>query len=141
RRVLDQGPEEARHPRLLGRVEAVGEGQSVPGAGQVVRRPRSGRREGRRLPEEGDRVDAAALPARRQGRHGQDRDLSVRLALALALISCGRDHRAPTSPGADCALVAETLTSFQLGNYAELEQRRPKVAAWRAKCEVEELTK
>ena len=61
------------------------------------------------------------------------------VALALAC-SCGRDQRAPKAPGADCDLVAETLTSFELGNYAPIEERAPKVAAWRDKCVAEALT-
>lgn len=65
----------------------------------------------------------------------------MRFALAVALLcACGRDQRGPRVPGADCALVAETLTSFELGNYAPLEERAPKVAAWRARCEAEGLT-
>ncbi len=65
----------------------------------------------------------------------------MRLLLAFAVLGCGRDQRTPKAPGADCALVAETLTSFELGNYASLEERAPKVDAWRARCEAEELTK
>jgi hypothetical protein len=44
-------------------------------------------------------------------------------------------------PGADCTQVAEALTSLELGNYAPLDDRRPKVAAYRAKCEAQFLTK
>ena len=44
-------------------------------------------------------------------------------------------------PGADCTLVAEALTSMELGNYAPLETRRPKVEVYRAKCEAQHLTK
>lgn len=65
----------------------------------------------------------------------------MRLALALAVLcACGRDQRTPKAPGADCGLVAETLTSFELGNYADPADRAPKVTAWRAACEAEELT-
>ena len=65
---------------------------------------------------------------------------AVALAFALAFGACGRDQRTPKSPAADCALVAETLTSFELGNYAPLEDRAPKVAAWRARCEDDGLS-
>lgn len=44
-------------------------------------------------------------------------------------------------PGADCTAVAEALASLELGNYAPVEQRRPKLAAYRAKCEAALLTK
>ena len=44
-------------------------------------------------------------------------------------------------PGADCTAVAESLTSMELGNYASIEARRPKLAAYRAKCEAQSLTK
>lgn len=44
-------------------------------------------------------------------------------------------------PGADCELVGEALTSMELGNYAEIEARRPKVVAYRATCEAQHLTK
>ncbi|MEO7092937.1 MAG: hypothetical protein ABI175_06785 [Polyangiales bacterium] len=92
----------------------------------------------------------------------------MNVALALALIAgCGRaappeprpgDERAPCKagtcgaglvclsdrcvrpPGADCGQVAEALTSLELGNYAPLDERRPKVAAYRAKCESLNLT-
>ncbi|MBA3462473.1 MAG: hypothetical protein H0T46_21100 [Deltaproteobacteria bacterium] len=67
-------------------------------------------------------------------------------ALALLLIACeGRDQphasATPSGPAADCTLVAEVLTSFELGNYASIEERRPKIAEWRAKCEAQKLTK
>ena len=44
-------------------------------------------------------------------------------------------------PGADCALVGETLASIDLGNYAELEERAPVVAKYRAACEKAHVTK
>jgi len=44
-------------------------------------------------------------------------------------------------PGADCTLVAEALTSLELGNYAPVEERRPKITAYRAKCDAQRLTK
>lgn len=43
-------------------------------------------------------------------------------------------------PGADCSQVADALTSLELGNYASPEERAPKVAAYRAKCEAQHLT-
>lgn len=43
-------------------------------------------------------------------------------------------------PAADCTLVAEALTSLELGNYATPEERAPKVAAYRGKCEAQHLT-
>ena len=66
--------------------------------------------------------------------------LAVALAVAFSLGACGRDQRTPKAPAADCALVAESLTSFELGNYAPIEERAPKVAAWKARCEAEQLT-
>jgi hypothetical protein len=67
----------------------------------------------------------------------------LRSAALLLLIACeGRDApHVPAPPAADCAMVAEALTSLELGNYAPIEERRPKVAAWRAKCEAQKLTK
>jgi hypothetical protein len=44
-------------------------------------------------------------------------------------------------PGADCQLVAETVTSFDLGNYAEPEERAPLVAKYKAACETAHVTK
>jgi hypothetical protein len=75
----------------------------------------------------------------------------VRIALALALLAgCERDAAPPPesrsgdrpsgAPGADCALVAEALTSLELGNYAPVDERRPKVAVYRARCEAQNLT-
>lgn len=37
-------------------------------------------------------------------------------------------------PPADCTAVAETLTSLELGNYAPVEERAPKVAKYKASC-------
>ena len=44
-------------------------------------------------------------------------------------------------PGADCQQVGEALTSLELGNYASVEERRPKVALYAGKCEAQQLTK
>ena len=44
-------------------------------------------------------------------------------------------------PGADCALVGETLASLDLGNYAEPEERAPVVAKYQAACEQAHVTK
>ena len=38
-------------------------------------------------------------------------------------------------PPADCQLVADELASFDLGNYAEPEERAPVVAKYKAQCE------
>lgn len=38
-------------------------------------------------------------------------------------------------PPADCTMVAETIASFELGNYAEPEERAPVVAKYKASCE------
>ena len=66
----------------------------------------------------------------------------MKLVAALAVLSaCGRDQRTPKAPAADCALVAESLTSFELGNYAPIEERAPKVTAWRERCQAEALTR
>lgn len=37
-------------------------------------------------------------------------------------------------PPADCQAIAEQLTSFDLGNYAELEERAPVVASYKRAC-------
>ncbi len=42
---------------------------------------------------------------------------------------------------ADCTVVAETLASMDLGNYAEPEQRAPVVAKYRASCEQVRVSK
>jgi hypothetical protein len=44
-------------------------------------------------------------------------------------------------PGADCAMVGETLASLDLGNYAELEERAPVVAKYKAACDKARVTK
>lgn len=44
-------------------------------------------------------------------------------------------------PPADCVVVAETLASMDLGNYAEPEQRAPVVAKYRASCEQVRVSK
>lgn len=44
-------------------------------------------------------------------------------------------------PPADCASVGETLASFDLGNYAEPEERAPVVAQYKAACEKASVTK
>ena len=44
-------------------------------------------------------------------------------------------------PPADCTVVAETFTSFELGNYADPEERAPMVAKWKAECEKAYVTK
>ena len=38
-------------------------------------------------------------------------------------------------PAADCTMVAETLASLDLGNYAEPEERAPVVAKYKTSCE------
>jgi hypothetical protein len=38
-------------------------------------------------------------------------------------------------PSADCQLVGDELASFDLGNYAEPEEREPVVAKYKAQCE------
>ena len=92
-----------------------------------------------------------------------------RLALALVIfvLGCARDRRGELGseradcradkscdrglvclsnvcvrpPGADCAALAETLASFDLGNYATVEERAPVVARYKAACETEQITK
>jgi hypothetical protein len=44
-------------------------------------------------------------------------------------------------PPADCTVVAETLTSLELGNYAPVEERAPKVAKHRAACDAQRVSK
>ena len=44
-------------------------------------------------------------------------------------------------PGADCQDVAEQLTSIELGNYAEPEDRAPVVARYKGACEAAMVTK
>src|SRR5678816_335702 len=38
-------------------------------------------------------------------------------------------------PPADCTSVGETLASFDLGNYAPVEERAPVVAKYKTQCE------
>jgi len=44
-------------------------------------------------------------------------------------------------PPADCAELAETLASMELGNYAEPEERAPVVSKFKARCETVYVTK
>lgn len=44
------------------------------------------------------------------------------------------------APAGDCQAVAETFTSFDLGNYAEPEARAPVVANYKATCEQVAIT-
>jgi hypothetical protein len=71
------------------------------------------------------------------------------LAALLLLAGCEQDappepprpgDQPARAPGADCGQVGEALTSLELGNYAPVEERAPKVAAYRAKCIAEKLT-
>ena len=74
----------------------------------------------------------------------------MRIAALLLLVACeGRDaphvrgapSERPEGPLADCAMIAEVLTSFELGNYAPIEERRRRLPEWRAKCEAEAPSK
>jgi hypothetical protein len=56
-------------------------------------------------------------------------------------LTCLSDRCVKVPSGIDCNDVAETLTSIELGNYAEPEERAPRVAALRAKCEEADLSK
>jgi hypothetical protein len=49
-----------------------------------------------------------------------------------------RVHHAHAS--VDCHLIAQTLTSFELGNYAEPEDRAPRETELAAACDAQELT-
>jgi hypothetical protein len=67
----------------------------------------------------------------------------VRVVLALALVAvaaCQRTDQAPAGTPADCTRVADTLTSFEIGNYAAPEQRAPVVAKHKAACEATKVT-
>jgi hypothetical protein len=44
-------------------------------------------------------------------------------------------------PPADCTVVAETFASFELGNYADPEERAPLVSKFKAECEKVYVTK
>lgn len=44
-------------------------------------------------------------------------------------------------PPADCTIVAETLASMDLGNYAEPEERAPVAAKYKAACEKARVSK
>jgi len=44
-------------------------------------------------------------------------------------------------PGADCVAVAEVLTTIELGNYAEVENRTPRERVLRQECERQNLSK
>jgi hypothetical protein len=52
------------------------------------------------------------------------------LLVGVVLIGCGK----PPGGGADCPLVAKALSSFELGNYAEPEDRAPREAELEAQC-------
>jgi hypothetical protein len=56
------------------------------------------------------------------------------IAVAVAIVGCGGRAAPPTGPLADCKLVAETMASYELGNYAPPEQRAPIVQAAREAC-------
>jgi hypothetical protein len=67
----------------------------------------------------------------------------VRVFLALALVTaaaCQRTDPAPAGTPADCSRVADTLASFEMGNYATPEQRAPVVAKHKAACESAKVT-
>jgi hypothetical protein len=56
----------------------------------------------------------------------------------------GAPSRAPSTisaNGVDCALVGQTITSLELGNYAELEVRAPREREITALCVAQNLTK
>ena len=61
----------------------------------------------------------------------------VLLAL-LALTGCQRTD--PAAATADCSRVAETLTTFEVGNYATPEQRAPVLTKHKAACESTKVT-
>lgn len=44
-------------------------------------------------------------------------------------------------PPADCMAIAETLTSFDLGNYAEPDERAPIVDKYKTRCEAQVVSK
>ena len=60
----------------------------------------------------------------------------MRIALAVLLLAaCQTAHgRKRTASHADCTLIAQTLTSLELGNYAEPEQRAPREHELAERC-------
>jgi hypothetical protein len=95
--------------------------------------------------------------------------LAIALGLAIASAGCARDHSTAAvlgrersdcrpdkscdtgliclsnlcvrPPPANCQAVAEQLTSIDLGNYAEPEDRAPVIARYKAACETAMVTK
>lgn len=64
----------------------------------------------------------------------------MRLALALLALSAVGCQRTSSSSAADCARVAETLATFELGPTASAEARAPVVAKHRTACEATKVT-
>ena len=60
---------------------------------------------------------------------------------ALGLGACSlADGHPPRAARADCALIAASLTSLEMGNYAEAAKRAPREAELAARCRDAELT-
>ena len=65
-----------------------------------------------------------------------------RLAIVVGLVACQvNEQRQAASPLADCEHVAQTLASFELGNYATPEQRTPVIAKQRDACKAAHVTR
>jgi len=56
------------------------------------------------------------------------------LALVALFAGCQANEQNKNTARASCERVAETLASFELGNYADKEKRAPTVAKYRDQC-------
>ena len=63
--------------------------------------------------------------------------------VVIALAGCQRtpEQVAPAPGTGDCQVVAEVFTSFELGHYAQQEERAPVIAKYKAQCESARVSK
>lgn len=61
--------------------------------------------------------------------------------MLVVVVGCRGNEPRPRAPGANCQLVAEALTTLELGNYVPSEERTAREKTLKAQCEREHLTK